>query len=379
MGQPAARDRTPPAVPFLDLKPQIAAVRGEIREAIDRVVDGAEFILGPAVERFETEFAAYCGVSECVALNSGTSALHLAMQCVGVGPGDEVIVPSMSFIATAWPVLYLGAKPVFVDIDPARYTLSPGGLEAAVSPRTRAIVPVHLYGQCAEMTPILEFAAARGIPVIEDCAQAVGAEDRGRRAGTMGSVGCFSFYPSKNLGGFGEGGALITSDPEIAGRARRLRDHAQRERYQHEELGYNYRMDGIQGAVLSVMLRHLDAWTERRRAVAAEYDRLLAQTSITPPAACPDGRHVYHLYVVRSNERDALRAALAERGIGTSLHYPVPIHLQPPFQLWGRGEGSLPVTEQLAKSCLSLPVYPALTGAQARLVGEALQSFRGMP
>ena len=366
----------PPAVPHLDLRPQTAAIRAELRAAMDRVIDDTAFILGPAVTEFERDLAAYCGAAECVGLNTGTSALHLAMQCVGVGEGDEVVVPAMSFIATAWPVLYLRARPVFVDIDPRRCTLDPARLAAAITPRTKAIVPVHLYGQCADMDPILEIAAARGIPVIEDCAQAVGAEYRGRRAGAMGRVGCFSFYPSKNLGGFGEGGAITTDDPGIAERARRLRDHAQTARYAHEEMGYNYRMDGLQGAVLGVKLKHLEGWNGRRRAVAAAYDAGLAATAVTPPAPCPDGRHIYHLYVIRDRDRDGLREALAARGIGTALHYPIPIHMQKPFAGFGVGPGALPATEELARTCVSLPMYPELTDAQVAQVIAALRELR---
>jgi dTDP-4-amino-4,6-dideoxygalactose transaminase len=366
-------------VPFFDLKEQLHEIRDEIRQAIDGVLDDGGFANGPATERFEREFAAACGAPSAIAVSTGTSALHLALRCLDVGRGDEVVTVAMSFVATAWPMLYEGAKTVFVDVDPARMTMDPARLAAAITPRTKAIVVVHLYGQMADMGAILEIANARGIPVIEDCAQAVGATHRGRGAGTLGKIGCFSFYPSKNLGAYGEGGAIVTADPEIAARCRRLRDHAQRERYLHDEIGYNYRLDSIQGAVLSVKLRHLEAWTERRLRLAAAYDRLLAGggAGVTPPAPCPDGRHVYHLYVARHPERDRLRAALLERGIHTAVHYPTPIHLQPVFRALGHAEGELPVTEEIARTCVSLPLYPEMPPEHVERVATALREVAG--
>jgi len=361
-------------VPFIDLKPHIALIRDEIHEALDQVLDSCGFANGPAVARFEEEFAQFCGASDCVAVNSGTSALHLAMQCLDVGPGDEVITVSMSFIATAWPILYLGAKPVFVDIDRDRYTLDPRLLESVITPRTKAIVPVHLYGQCADMDPILEIANSHGIPVIEDCAQSHGAEYKGRRAGTMGAVGCFSFYPSKNLGAYGEGGGLTTSNPAIADHARRLRDHGQDNRYSHMELGYNYRMDGFQGAVLSVKLKYLESWTEKRRALAAEYARLLAQCRVTAPKTYPDTKHAHHLYVIRDTNREALQVELHNRNVMTAVHYPTPIHFQKPFEVAGDKPGDLPVTEEVASTCLSLPMYPELSREQVQQVVDAIRA-----
>jgi dTDP-4-amino-4,6-dideoxygalactose transaminase len=364
-------------VPIIDLRAQVASMEGEIHEAIDSVLDDVGFSNGPAVRRFESEFATYCGVGECVGVSSGTSALHLAMSVLGVGPGDEVVSVSMSFVATAWPVLYLGARAVFVDVDPDSYTLDPDRLEAALTDRTKAIVLVHLYGQCADMDPILEIAARRGIPVVEDCAHAPGAEYKGRRAGSMGSIACFSFYPTKNLGAFGEAGAVTTNDPELSARVRMLRDHGQDRRYRHDFIGYNYRMDGLQGAILSAKLRHLDSWNDTRRALAAEYDRRLADTRVTLPREVTDGKHVYHLYVIRDERRDALAEALNERGILTSQHYPVPIHLQKPFGAMGFAAGDLPVTEEVARTCLSLPLYPELTDDQLGRVVSAIEAERG--
>lgn len=362
-----------PPVPFLDLQAQFRTIEREIRTALDEVLASSSYILGPAVTDFERRFAEVCGVSHCVALNSGTSALHVAMLCLGIGPGDEVIVPSMTFVATVWPVSYLGAKPVFVDVDPQRYTLDPARLEAAITPRTRAIVPVHLYGQCADMDPILQIAQRHGIAVIEDAAQAHGASYRGRPAGSMSAIACFSFYPGKNLGAYGEGGAIVTDRQDLADRARMLRDHGQKQRYVHEIVGYNYRMDGLQGAVLGVKLRHLEEWTAGRNRVAARYHEWLAGSGVIRPAPCPDGRHAYHLYVIRHPRRDALRARLQKAGIQTGLHYPIPVHLQEPYRPLGYREGSLPVSEEIARTCLSLPMYPELSEEQVRRVVEAIR------
>ena len=362
------------SVPIADLTAQVAPLRDQIHAAIDQVMDTAGFSNGPTVQQFEKELAAYCQVRECVAVNSGTNALHVAMRCLDVGPGDEVITVSMSFIATAWPMLYLGARAVFVDIDRDRYTMDPSQLEAAITPKTKAIVPVHLYGQCADMDPILEIAGAHGIPVVEDVAHAPGAEYKCRRAGAMGTIGCFSFYPTKNLGACGEGGAVTTNDPEIAERARRVRSHGQSQSYVHDCMGYNYRMDGFQGAILGIKLKHLDAWNQARRAHAVLYDRLLSESGVTVPKPATDGIHVYHLYVIRDAERDALHDALAGHGIETGLHYPVPIHLQKPFQSMGYGQGDLPVSEEVARTCLSLPVCPEVTEDQIRQVADALHA-----
>jgi dTDP-4-amino-4,6-dideoxygalactose transaminase len=360
----------------MDLKGQITPIRKEIDAAINEVLEDVGFANGPAVRRFERNFASYCGVNECVAVGSGTSALHVAMSCLDVGPGSEVITVSMSFIATAWPVLYLGARAVFVDIDPRRYTMDPEGLEVAITSRTKAIVPVHLYGQCADMDAILSIADRHGIPVIEDCAHAPGAEYKGRRAGSMGVLGCFSFYPTKNLGACGEGGVITTNDGALAERARMIRDHGQRERYIHECVGYNYRMDGFQGAILDVKLRYLDAWNESRRSIAEEYGRQLSSCRIVTPWDAGDGKNVYHLYVIQDDNRQALRDRLEKGGIGTGLHYPFPIHLQPPFESMGFTRGDLPATDELARKCVSLPIYPHLTESQIARVASAIAAAR---
>ncbi len=360
-------------VPFFDLRQQYAGLRGELLPALERVLADGRYVAGPAVAGFEDAFAAYCGVPHCIAVNTGTSALHLALLCLDVGPGDEVVTVSHSFIATAWPILYEGAKPVFVDVDPQRFTMDPAALERALTPRTKAIVVVHLYGQMADMDPILALAESRGIPVIEDCAQSHGAEYGGRRAGSLGRIGCFSFYPSKNLGTCGEGGAVTTGDPKLAERCRRLRDHAQQERYLHAEVGYNYRLNSLQAAILQVKLPHLEGWTAARIRLAAEYDRLLAGAPVAAPAPCRDGRHVYYLYVVRHPRRDEFRAALADLGVETAVHYPIPIHLQPVFRRLGFREGDLPVTEEISRTCVSLPLYPEMPADAPRRVAEAIR------
>ncbi|MEW6251518.1 MAG: DegT/DnrJ/EryC1/StrS family aminotransferase [Planctomycetota bacterium] len=364
-------------VPFLDLKVQYAAIAGEIRVALDEVLRNTAFVLGPAVQRFEADFAEFCGTKHCVALNSGTSALHVALLCLDIGPGDEVIVPAMSFIATAWPVLYVGARPVFVDVDPRRYTLDPARLAAAITKKTKAIMPVHLYGQCADMDPILEIAAGHNIPVIEDAAQAHGATYKNRRAGSLGRMACFSFYPGKNLGAYGEGGALVTSDDRLADIARQVRDHGQKTRYVHERLGFNYRMDGFQGAVLGVKLRHLHRWNAGRRQAAARYDELLTGSRAVTPPPCPDGDHVYHIYPVRCERRDEVQNILKESGIGTNLHYPIPIHLQKPFAACGHKAGDFPVSEELGRTELSLPMYAELTEPQIQRVAQAARAAVG--
>jgi dTDP-4-amino-4,6-dideoxygalactose transaminase len=363
-------------ITWLDLKPQTELLREEYHAALDRVLDELIFSNGPAVADFEKEFASYCGVAECIAVDTGTSALHLAMLALGVGPGDEVITVSHSFIATVWPVLYLGARPVFVEVDPNYYTLDPSRLEAAITPRTKAIVPVHLYGQCADMDAILAVARAHQIPVVEDCAQAHGAEWRGRRAGSMGVIGCFSFYPSKNLGAIGEGGCLTTNDRSLAERLRRLRDHAQVRRYYHEEVGFNYRLETFQGAVLSLKLRYLESWIAKRQAIAAFYDRELAGCDIVLPKCREEARHVYHLYVIRDRNREQLLEGLRQRGIVAGVHYPRPIHLQPPLRALGWKEGDLPVTEQVCREVVSLPMYPELTEEQTERVVEAIRALR---
>jgi dTDP-4-amino-4,6-dideoxygalactose transaminase len=330
-------------------------------------------VLGPEVAAFEERFADYCGVTHCAALNSGTSALHLALLAAGVGRGDEVITVSMTFVATAAAILYCGAKPVFVDVEPDTWTMDPALIEAAITPRTKAILPVHLHGLMADMDPIIDIARRRGLVVIEDAAQSHGAEYKGRRAGSIGDVGCFSFYPGKNLGAYGEGGAAVTNNPELARQMVLLRDWGQETKYNHVVAGYNYRMDGIQGAVLNVKMDHIEAWTEARRAVASHYDRLLASSRYRRPAPPSHCRHVYHVYAIELTQRDEVQKALQAAGIGTGIHYPVPVHLQNAYADLGYGPGDFPVTETLADRFLSLPIYAELRPEQVAVVVRGLE------
>lgn len=351
-------------IPYLDLKAQYAGIRTEIQRAINEVLDSQQYVLGPAVGAFEASFAAYHGVEYGVAVNTGTSALHLALLAAEVGPGDEVITTAATFVATVAAIRYTGATPVFVDIEPGTSTIDASRIEAAVTPRTRAIVPVHLYGQMADMDPILSIARRHGLVVIEDACQAHGAEYHGHRAGSMGAMGCFSFYPGKNLGAYGEGGAVITNDPALARTIRMLRDWGAEERYHHVLKGYNYRMDGIQGAVLGVKLRYLQTWTEMRRAAAQLYCELLRDAGVGLPVEAEGRRHVYHIYGIRVAERDAIQQELLRRGIQTGIHYPIPVHLQPAHADLGYVAGDLPQTEQLAHEELSLPMFAELREKQ---------------
>ena len=359
-------------VPYLDLKAQYRSIKAEIDEAIARVLDSCQFVLGPEVAEFEKEFAAYCGASECIALNSGTSALHLALLAAGVGPGDEVITVPFTFVASVATILYAGAKPVLVDIEPRTFNMNPAALEAAISPRTKAIVPVHLYGHPADMDPILEVARKHKLVVIEDAAQAHGAKYKGRSVGSIGDIACFSFYPAKNLGAYGEGGAVTTSNPEYARTIRMLRDWGQDRKYHHLLHGYNYRMEGFQGAILRVKLRHLERWTETRRAIVKTYNERLAGADVVRPTEMPWARHVYHLYTLRADNRDALQAALLNEGIQTGIHYSTPVHLQPAYAALGYGPGSFPESEKAAREVLSLPLYPELTDSQLEEVARAV-------
>lgn len=359
-------------VPFLDLNAQFRKIEAEVLLALRRVCESSRFVLGPVVEAFEKDFADYCNARYCVGLNSGSSALHLALLCLNVGPGDEVITVPMTFVATVWAISYVGAKPVFVDIDAVRRTLDPAHLEAAITPRTKAILPVHLYGLPADMDAICTIAKRHGIPVVEDAAQAHGARYRGRRVGNIGKIGCFSFYPGKNLGAYGEAGAIVTNDEEIAARARLLRDHGQSRRHYHDEVGYNYRMDGFQGAVLRVKLKYLDEWNGARAAHARRYHELLAGLPARLPRQPVDAESVWHLYVIEVADRDRVRQKLAEAGIQTGLHYPVPVHLQKAYAHLGLMRGAFPVSEALSERCLSLPIYPELTDEQISEVAQAL-------
>jgi dTDP-4-amino-4,6-dideoxygalactose transaminase len=347
-------------IPFLDLRAQYRQIKLEVDAAIAAVVDSAQFVLGPEVSAFEERFAAYCGSKYCIGLNSGTSALHLALFAAGIGPGDEVITVSMTFVATTAAILYCGARPVFVDIDADTWTMDYNLIEAAITPRTRAILPVHLHGLMAEMEPITEIARRHGLVVIEDAAQSHGAAYKGHSAGSIGDIGCFSFYPGKNLGAYGEAGAAITNDPELARKMTLLRDWGQESKYRHIVPGYNYRMDAIQGAVLKVKMDYIEDWTDGRRAVAAHYDRLLVDSHCQWPAPPSYSRHVYHVYAVRVADRDQVQEGLYAAGIATSIHYPVPVHLQKAYAELGYRRGDLPVTESAADQFLSLPIYSEL-------------------
>jgi len=359
-------------VPYLDLQAQYDSIRTEVLAAFGEICESGRFAQGPATSDFEAKFAAYCGVEHCVSLNSGTSALHLALRCLDVGPGDEVVTVSMTFIATAWAISYTGATPVFVDIDPVRRTLNPDKLEAAITPRTKAIIPVHLFGMPADMDRIVAIAERHGLPVIEDAAQAHGAKYRGKRVGQFGQIACFSFYPSKNLGAYGEGGALITNDASITQRVRSLRDHAQTQKYLHDEIGYNYRMDSFQGAVLTIKLKQLDAWNRARMDCARFYTELLKDSSYKLPAHPSDSECVWHCYVIETPERDRVRSGLQDLGIQTAVHYPLPIHLQKAYAHLGYKQGHLPVTERLCQHCLSLPIYPELSKEKIFTVASIL-------
>jgi dTDP-4-amino-4,6-dideoxygalactose transaminase len=348
-------------IPYLDLKAQYKTIKPEIDEAIARVLDSCQFVLGPDVAEFERNFATYCEASECIAVNSGTSALHLALLAAGVGPGDEVITVPFTFVASIAAVLYTGARPVLVDIDPRSFTMDPALVEAAITPRTKAILPVHLYGQSADMDPIMKIAQRHGLLVIEDAAQAHGAKYKNRAVGSIGDMGCFSFYPGKNLGAYGEGGAVTTNNADHAHTVRMLRDWGQERKYHHVLRGYNYRMEGFQGAILGVKLRHLEAWTEARRQVVRMYNDLLNDCEVETPEEMPWARHVYHVYTLRVKERDGLQAALTAQGIGSGIHYPVPAHLQPAYSDLGYGRGSFPQSEKAAGEVISLPLYPELS------------------
>lgn len=364
-------------IPLLDLRAQYHIIREEARAAFDAVAESTAYAQGPAAKTFEEEFARWCGVKNCVSVNTGTSALHLALRCLDIGAGDEVITVPMTFIATAWAVYYVGATPVFVDIDPQRRTMDPQQLEKAITPRTKAIIPVHLYGQVADMGPILEIANRHGIPVIEDAAQAHGATYHGRKAGQHGLMACFSFYPGKNLGGLGEGGALVTNDKHLATRAAQLRNHAQSERYFHDEIGYNYRMDSIQAAMLSLKLKHLDDWNIARAFRAVRYKELLHDLPMTLPTKFEDSQSVYHCYVIESDRRDELREALDAAQIDSGLHYPVPLHLQQACKELGYKKGDFPHSERLSRTCLSLPIFPELNDQQMERIAMALRRAFG--
>ncbi len=364
-------------VPYLDLKAQYRSIKPEIDAAVRGVLESGQFVLGPEVAAFEQEFAAYCSTAECVALNSGTSALHLALLAAGIGAGDEVITTPFTFVASVAAILYAGARPVLVDIEPRSFTLDPAKIESAITPRTKALLPVHLYGQPADMDRIMQIGRRHGLIVIEDAAQAHGAKYKGRTVGSIGDMACFSFYPGKNLGAYGEAGAITTSNPDFARTIRMLRDWGQDRKYHHLLRGYNYRMEGFQGAVLRVKLRHLEQWTESRRALVRQYNELLADCDLETPAEMPWARHVYHVYTVRAKQRDHLEAALNDDGIQTGIHYPVPVHLQPAYADLGYGPGAFPEAEAAAAQVLSLPLYPELSPEAVAQVGEAVRTVVG--
>ena len=365
-------------VPLLDLKAQYETIRDEVLAAVDRVFESQQFILGAEVESFEREAAAYCGARHAIGCASGSDALLLALMAVGVQPGDEVITTAFSFFATGGMIARLGARPVYIDIRRDDFNLDPELIEQAITPRTRAILPVHLFGQCAEMDAILDVARRHEIPVIEDAAQAIGADYRRRRAGTMGLAGCFSFFPTKNLGGAGDGGLLTTDDDALAERLRLLRVHGMQPKYYHRFVGINSRLDALQAAVLRVKLKHLDGWTEARQRNAARYERLFGEAGlqeVVVPAANAECRHIYHQYTIRCARRDELMADLKEAGIGTEVYYPLPLHLQECFAYLGYHRGDLPVSEEAARESLSLPVYSELTEEMQRYVVERITRF----
>jgi len=366
-------------VPLLDLAAQYAPIRDAVVEAVTRVVDTQKFILGPEVERFEAEAASYLGARHAIGVTSGTDALLVAMMALDLGPGDEVIVPTYSFFATAGCVSRTGATPVLVDIDPVTYNLDVEAVRRAVTPRTRAIVPVHLYGQAAEMDALMALAAEHGLTVIEDAAQALGATYGGRALGTIGHFGCFSFYPSKNLGAAGDAGLVTVNDDDLAARVRLLRVHGAQRTYHHEKVGGNFRMAAVQAAVLGVKLRHLDAWTEARRRNADRYRALFASLApgvpVTLPVERPGRRHIYNQFVIRAERRDGLRDHLRAHGVGCEIYYPVPFHLQPCFAYLGVPAGALPVSERAAAETLALPIYSELTEAQQAYVVETIAAF----
>ncbi len=361
-------------VPFLDLKAQYRSIREEVNAAIQEVLDSCAFAGGPFVEKFEKAWASYCGVKHAVAVGNGTDALWLALLAQGIGRGDEVITVPNTFLATAEAISYTGATPVFVDIDPKTYTLNPALLEKAITRRTRAVIPVHIFGQVADMDPIMEIAKKRSIAVIEDACQAHGAEYKGRRAGSLAAAGCFSFYPGKNLGAYGEGGAVTTDDDEAAAKMRVLRDHGQSKKYYHSVIGWNARLDGIQGAILDVKLKYLDRWNAARRAVAERYAKLLSGIQdLALPVEAPYAKHVYHVYAVRVPGRDKLLKELESKGMHCGIHYPVPVHLQEAYGSLGLKRGSFPVAEDAADGFLSLPMDPSLDEEMTSYVGTTIK------
>jgi len=365
-------------VPLLDLRAQFQTIRGEVMAAVERVFESQHFILGPEVEAFERDSAEYCRIKHAIGCGSGSDALLLALTALGVGPGDEVVTASFSFFATAGSIARLGARPVFVDISPDDFNVDPNLIERAITPRAKAILPVHLFGQCAEMDAIREVADRHNLPVVEDAAQAIGAGYCERRAGAMGAVGCFSFFPSKNLGGAGEGGLMTTDDDDLAEKLRLLRVHGMRPKYYHKVVGVNSRLDALQAAVLGVKLKYLERWSDARRRNAEHYDKLFAEAGVeevTTPAVRPNRRHIFNQYTIRCSRRDELMDFLKHRGVGSEIYYPAPLHLQECFAHLGYKPGDLPSTERASRECLSLPIYPELTEEMRQYVVEKIAEF----
>jgi len=359
---------------FMDLKTQYESIKGDINTAINNVIEKTAFASGPFVKKFEEEFAAFCGIKQCIGVGSGTEALWLALLGLGIGPGDEVITVPNTFIATAEAISFCGAKPVFVDVDEKTYNMNPALVDAAITPKTKAIIPVHLFGQMADMNPIMEISKKRGLFVIEDASQAHGAEYKKNKAGSMGDAGCFSFYPGKNLGAYGEAGAVVTNDEELDRKIRMLRDHGQAKKYHHSYIGWNARMDGIQGAILSVKLKHLEKWTEARRRNAKIYDELLQDVpGVIAPWESAHGKHVYHLFAIRVAERDRIISALAEKEIFCGIHYPIPVHLLDAYKFLNLRKGSFPVAEKSASEFVSLPMFPELNREKIEFVVRGLK------
>ncbi len=355
-------------IPFVDLSAIHKPLTEEFVAVFHRVLERSCFVLGPEVQEFEAAFAKYVGVEHCVTSSNGTTALQLALGALNIGPGDEVITVPNTFIATAEAVSAVGAKPVFVDVDPVSYNMDPAKVEAAITPRTRALLPVHLYGQTADLDALAEIARKHGLFLIEDACQAHGSEYRGRKAGSVGIAGCFSFYPGKNLGALGEGGAITTNDAALAQKMRMLRDHGSLRKYEHAVPGFNYRMEGMQGGFLRVKLPHLDGWNQQRREIASIYCARFANTGVVAPKEMAYGKHIYHLYVVQVENRETVQKELGAAGVATGLHYPVPLHLQQAYKELGYAEGSFPVSEKLAKRILSLPMYPGMSADAAEYV-----------
>ncbi|MGB2961837.1 MAG: DegT/DnrJ/EryC1/StrS family aminotransferase [Candidatus Omnitrophota bacterium] len=362
-------------IPLLDLTAQYKSIKDEIDEALDRVVTSQHFILGGEVEAFEKEVAGYAGTKYAIGVASGTDALTLSLRACGIGEGDEVITSPFTFFATAESISQVGARPVFADIDPETYNIDPEKMEAAITKNTKAVIPVYLYGQSADMARIMDIAEKNKLKVIEDCAQAMGAEYKGKSCGSFGDCGCLSFFPSKNLGGFGDGGMIVTNDEELMNKIKMIRVHGSSKQYIHEFIGYNSRLDSLQAAILRVKLKYLDNWIEGRRRNAAYYDSYFKNTDVVTPKESPDAKHTYHQYTISIKERDALSAYLKQKGIGSRVYYPLSLHLQPCYKELGYREGDFPVTEKVCREVLSIPVYPELTGEQLAYVADSVSEF----